>query len=124
MLKKGDIVLVSMIIIFVIVWFSTTNIFKNKSEDRIAVIKQNEKVVKTIDLDTIKATERISISGSYNEVILVEKGRIRFEEANCPDKVCVKSGWLSKKSDVAVCLPNRTIIKIEGENKNIDGVSY
>lgn len=124
MLKKGDIVLVGVIIVAVVIWFAAASIFRGKSEDKIAVVKQDDKVLRRIDLDTMQSDERINISGSYSEVILVEKGRIRFEEADCPDKVCVKTGWLTKKGDVAVCLPNHTIIKIEGDSNKIDGVAY
>ena len=124
MLKKGDIVLVSLIILVVIIWFAAANIFKSETSDSIAVIKQNDKILKTIDLDKLQGVERITLLGNYHGVVLAEKGRIRFEESNCPDKVCVKSGWLTKKGDVAVCIPNKAIIKIEGINKKIDGVTY
>jgi hypothetical protein len=72
----------------------------------------------------VKSTQIITVGGKYKETILVEKGRIRFEEANCPDLVCVRTGWLSRQGDIAVCLPNRTIIKIEGEGSKVDGVAY
>jgi hypothetical protein len=81
-------------------------------------------VIRKINLDDVDKPERIVIKGEYEEVILAEKGRIRFEDANCPDRVCVKTGWLSRKGDIAVCLPNRTIIKIEGESRDVDGGTY
>lgn len=60
----------------------------------------------------------------YRAVVLVENGRIRFEESNCPDKTCVKTGWLDKPGDSAVCLPGRFMIKIEGIKDEVDGVTY
>ena len=47
-------------------------------------------------------------------VIQVERGRIRYLSAECPDGLCVKSGWLSQPGDTAACLPARTVIAIEG----------
>jgi hypothetical protein len=76
------------------------------------------------DLDKEKESRTISISGKYNEMIRVEKGRIRFDSSGCPDKLCVKAGWLSKKGDMAVCLRGSLIIKIEGQSDDVDGVTF
>lgn len=126
MLKKGDFILVAIVLVAVAAGFSGLKLYNAGSAGvhKIAVIRQNDKVIKKIDLDTVETPQRVEISGSYREVILVEKGRIRFEEANCPDLICVKTGWLTKRGDVAVCLPNRTIIKIEGQSEEIDGGTY
>lgn len=79
---------------------------------RIAVIKQDQKVIERIDLNAVTEPREIKLPGKYNETIEVEKGRIRFKEADCPDKICVKTGWLEKPGDTAVCLPNRAVVTI------------
>lgn len=126
MIKKGDIILVAVIVGMVIVGIAGYNLYKNdnKVDRKIAVIKKNNEIIRVIDLDNVENPERITIEGKYTDIILVEKGKIRFENADCPDLVCVKTGWLSKKGDLAVCLPNQTIIKIEGETEEVDGTTY
>jgi hypothetical protein len=52
-----------------------------------------------------------------------EDGRITVIEANCPDRDCVKRGWLKKPGDSAVCLPHRLVIRLTGESE-VDGVTY
>ena len=47
-------------------------------------------------------------------VIRVENGRARFAASDCPDQLCVRSGWLSAPGRVAACLPNRCVLRIEG----------
>jgi hypothetical protein len=44
----------------------------------------------------------------------VEGKRIRMKEANCPDKICVRQGWIEKPGDSIVCIPGEIIIRIEG----------
>lgn len=83
------------------------------SDNRIAVITRDGKLVERIDLNRVKETRQIVLSGKYHEIIEVEKGRIRFQRADCPDKICVNTGWLKEPGDVAVCMPNRTVVKIE-----------
>lgn len=125
-LKKGDIILVIVILVLgCLVYFSMNPLRRiQDNSGKIAVVKQNDRTIRTIDLDKVEKPERIEIEGKYREVILVEKGRIRFESANCPDQVCVSTGWLTRKGDTAICIPNHTIIKIEGQSDEVDGVSY
>lgn len=40
---------------------------------------------------------------------------VSFKSSDCPDKVCVNSGWLSQAGDFAACLPNRLSLRISGE---------
>lgn len=124
MLKKGDLILVIGIIFAVVLGSVFLRFYYSNAGDKIAVIKQNNKVLKSINLNTVTQPEEFKIAGMYSEVILIEKGRIRFKEANCPDKVCVKTGWLTRNGEMAACIPNRTIIEIKGSNDKIDGVAY
>lgn len=127
MLKKGDIILVLTLAGIIILSFVGLQVYKNFNNagtGKIAVIRQNDKVIKKIDLDKVSEPQRIEVKGDYVDVVLVEKGKIRFEEANCPDLVCVKSGWMNRKGDMAVCLPNRVSIRIEGTDPSVDGVAF
>lgn len=82
---------------------------------RIAIVKQGGKVIERIDLDAVSEPRENRLPGKYDETVRAEKGRIRFKEADCPDKICVKTGWLEKPGDTAVCLPNRAVVTIVDE---------
>ena len=49
-------------------------------------------------------------------ILEVEPGRIRVRESDCPDKVCVRTGWITNASQSIVCVPNRTVITVRGSN--------
>jgi len=125
MLKKGDVILVALILTAIILGVAGTRIMGaiDRSDSLVAVIKQGDRVIRRINLEKVGNAERIVVSGDYRDTILVEKGRIRFEDADCPDHVCVRTGWLSEKGDTAVCIPNRTMIKITGEKSKVDIVT-
>jgi len=114
-MKRNDIILVGSIILAVLLYFGGLQWYQNTNgnDHRFAVIKQNQKVIERIDLDAVTEPREITLPGNYHETILVEKGRIRFKEADCPDHICVKTGWLQEPGDTAVCLPNRAVISIE-----------
>lgn len=126
-MKKGDKIAAILIVGLIIISAAGVFGFKQyvKSSHRIAVIKQNGKVIKTIDLDASKGKEQVNIpyNGNNFNLIEVDSGNIRFVDADCPDKICVKSGWISKSGESAVCLPHKTIINIEGRNSKYDQIS-
>ena len=43
-----------------------------------------------------------------------------MEDADCPDKVCVKTGKIKSPGQTVVCLPHRVVIEITGDNADID----
>ncbi len=124
MFKKGDIILILSIALIAAAGYVSLKIYNTEGSHRIAVIIQNDSVIRRIDLDKVERNEKIKIPGKYNETAFVEKGRIRFGHAGCPDELCVKTGWLTRPGDMAVCIPNRAIIKIEGYANELDGVAY
>ncbi len=124
MLKKGDIILIAAIILLTAAGFAARAFYGSGGGHRVAVIKQDGRVIERIDLDAVREARKITVKGEYIDVILVEKGRIRFEEADCPNLDCVRTGWISGKGASAVCLPNRTSIRIEGESDKVDGTTY
>lgn len=42
------------------------------------------------------------------------EGGIAFHSSNCPDQICVHSGWLRHPGEAAACLPNRIFVRLEG----------
>ncbi len=71
-------------------------------------------VGKTIDINT---------KFGYNKIEIGDE-RVRVIEADCPDKLDVKQGWISSPGEVIVCLPNRLVIKIVAEDENDKEYDY
>lgn len=49
--------------------------------------------------------------GSGNTVV-IEDGRARMTEADCPDHLCVRQGRISRDGEMIVCLPNRVTVQV------------
>lgn len=81
-----------------------------------AIISQNGRVIHRIDLNTVKSPYQITVKTDDNgyNIIYIEKDKIGFRDANCPDKVCIQTGFLSHTNEIAVCLPHGLFIEIEG----------
>lgn len=90
-------------------------IWKRTPEGKVAYVYVDGELVRSIDLDALAGPVRFTVeTGRGTNVILAEPGRLRVESADCPDKVCVDSGWLSDSSVPIVCLPHRMIIRLGG----------
>lgn len=89
-----------------------------------ARIKLDGVVVRTIDLTALDAPLTFTVEGENGlwNTITAEPGRIRVESADCPDQICVHQGWITDSSVPIVCLPNKLVIEIVGEEASVDAV--
>ena len=62
------------------------------------------------------AEGQFSLIGRIGESVLEydEELGIRFISSPCPDKLCVKHGWVNDEMDLAACLPNGLVVTVEG----------
>ena len=119
LLKKADIIIVAAILLASgLLWF-----FIHSGDEKLtAEISVDGKVIETLRLDEITGRKEIRPGTDPEVVIVAEDGSIRFEEAGCRDKICVKTGKLYRKGDTAVCLPARTVVTINGSE--LDAVTF
>ena len=126
-LKKGDFVIVVLVIVVALGWFLKDIVIPDTS-DKQAVIKVDTDIYTTFSLDSGNAHREIPITLPEDNFVHVvtENGTIWVEDASCPDKVCVKTGIISKSGQSIVCLPNKTVVYIEGthEDTNVDDITY
>ena len=79
--------------------------------------------IRSIDLNKVSEPEEFTVTGVVGDnLIRVERGRIRVVEADCPDKVCINMGWLTEEGGMPiVCLPNKLVIELDDVPATIDG---
>ena len=96
---------------------------KSHASAAFAHIYQNGAMTETVNLTSITEPYTINIAGNNGFNILeVESGRIRVLEADCPDGICKRQGWVSGGVIPIVCLPHRLVITFEGGTAGLDAV--
>jgi len=135
MLKKGDIILVLILVFGILLAvinrndsgesrISWNNANDPGREEVLAIIKQDDRLIRTVNLSKLKKREVIRLPGQFNEFIVADQKKICFMSSDCPDRLCVKAGWISKPGQLAVCLHNRAMIKIVKKgDKELEGVT-
>ncbi|MBQ8731759.1 MAG: NusG domain II-containing protein [Oscillospiraceae bacterium] len=75
-----------------------------------------------LDPDSGRLMETDSASAPEEGILfhLFSDGSVCFESSDCPDRLCVQKGRLSLAGDVAVCLPNGVVLRLEGEGDHPD----
>ncbi|OEF98165.1 NusG domain II-containing protein [Desulfuribacillus alkaliarsenatis] len=116
-LKRGDFIMLLFAgivagALFVWTW-STDWVRRSAADNRLmAKIERDGKKVAEIDLNEITETQYIEFDEGIKVTIEAEPGRIRFLHSDCPDQICVMTGWLTREGHIAVCLPSKTVVSI------------
>lgn len=117
-LKYGDFLVILAIILIAVLF--VVSFYEGNTDEKIAIVSQNGIVLDRIELNKISDRYEINYFGEYPGTIEINNGRIRFLHADCPDQVCVNTGWIDRPGQIAVCLPAGVIIKIEGVHTDVD----
>ncbi len=63
----------------------------------------------------LDAEARVIVPGPLGEtVVVIRDGAVQVISSPCPEKICVKTGRISKPGQWIACLPNRVFISIRG----------
>ena len=91
------------------------------SEGDWVVVKVNQKEVARLSLETDQITHVKGPLGLTE--VEVKKGQARIVRSPCKNKVCIKSGYIRYADRLAVCIPNRVVVRIVGEShRGVDAV--
>ena len=67
----------------------------------------------------------VSVEGPRGRTIVeIRHHRVRIADSPCPNKLCIKQGWID--SGGLVCLPNKVVVTIgghEGKYKAVDAIT-
>ncbi len=75
---------------------------------------QNKVVAEVVLSPTEKRT--IRVEGPLGiTTIEVDGARAHVVSSPCPDKICIRMGWLERAGDYAACLPNRVLVEVGAE---------
>ena len=83
--------------------------------DRVRVTINGDKVAEYLLNNDIT----VSLNGGTNTLI-IKDGKARISEADCPDKVCVSQGWVSRMGECITCLPNKLVVEVIKSSDSVD----
>ena len=59
-------------------------------------------------------------NGYVGNTLEITGGRVHMIEADCPDKSCVRQGFINKNGQTIICLPHRVVIRAHALENEAD----
>lgn len=109
---KKDILVVLILLVITVGIFFVLRFIHRKPADVVEIYRE----------DTLIETYSFNDNGQYEikngddiNQIVIEDGEVFIREANCPDKLCVKQGSISKSGESIICLPHKIVVKVSSK---------
>ena len=118
--SKKDFIIIGALLLFAVGWLAARSLFAQPASAVQADIYFDSRLVKTVSL-TPGLDETFAVPGQPDVVLQVSDGKIRFYSSTCKDKICIRSGYLSRPGESAACLPNRVAVKLVAVGKSRQG---
>lgn len=127
-IPKGDLIIVGVILVigvFGILFTMDREEIPLDSKNEVAIEVDGE-VINTYPLVNNAETFTVESDRGYN-VVQIANDRVRINEADCPDQICVHFGWVQRAGQAIVCLPHRLVVRVVEEEEDefsLDGVTF
>lgn len=115
--------LLLIVILCCLLWLAGEWLFPPLLPAQQAVITVNGQVTRVVTLQGQE--EQIRVVGPHGyDIVEIRGNRVRIVEADCPDKLCIKLGWISRPQQSIVCLPNRIAVRItSSQTAEVDAIA-
>lgn len=122
---KGDRLVILTAVVFAIFSYIFFNFTVFARRPQTAEVFVDGKLYASYKLGEIQGAEIVEIKTEYgSNTIEITADGVRAVNASCPDKNDVKSGKITKTSQMIICVPNRFSVKLTGGNTEADKVTY
>ena len=118
-LRKADLILLAVVLALGAVLAAV--LLLRSSGGGVAQVRVAGTVTASYPLDEDASYTITGANGGTN-LLVIEDGSARIEEASCPDGVCVHTGRVRRDGQSIVCLPNQVVVEIVSETENSSGV--
>ena len=62
---------------------------------------------------SLKKDKLITVKGQIGDLTVeIRSGKVRVIRASCPNKICIKTGWITEGNSYIACVPNGILIKL------------
>lgn len=121
---KWDMSLIAVVLFAVVIVWGLTEGFLRKTADSVQVLQDGELTgtYPLLEDDTIVIPEK---EGEGYNLLMISGGKAFLSDADCPDKLCVKQGSISRNGESIICLPHKLVVRITAkEESGLDAVTY
>lgn len=112
-LKKSDVFLIAALLI-ICAALLLPKYFGKPDTALTAVVMVDGEVKDRIVLSEVTSDYEYTVPCTSPVKLHVAEDGVSFIYSECPDKVCIHTGKLTRAGDTAACVPNRVLVVLEG----------
>ena len=121
--RKNDILLILAALVLAGVLWGVLALTKRQGGEAVVTVDGKIEAVLPLSKDTAYALNSDYLGldeEGFANVIVVENGRVCVKDASCPDRVCVRTGWIRYAGESIVCLPHKLVVTVRGGDTGPD----
>lgn len=114
MFKKVDVLIIALL--FLIAIFLLLLTYTKREAVVLKVYVQNVEIIRK-NISDLKDREKFEVKGVLGISVFeyVKDKGIHMISSPCPDKICIKQGFIKREGESIVCLPNKVVISLEAD---------
>ena len=116
-MKKRDIILIASVLLIAAALFLVLELTKEAGARVVVKVDGQEIAEYSLEKDGT-----YPLNGGTN-ILVIEGGKAYLTDANCPDKLCVHQGKISRTGETITCLPNKLTVTVFGAAESLDLIS-
>jgi hypothetical protein len=107
-LTTGDMILVAVSACLVAASFFSVGMFAEQGS--IVLVQVDGR---TVHKSMLAERDSTVVTGAHGRLTVeIRGGKVAITRADCPNHICVKTGWRSGSDEIIVCVPNKTVVRI------------
>ena len=115
---KNDVIFIAALLLVLAIIGGCLLLFRK--EGNTVKITVDGQLFGTYSLDKNQTIE-IKTEKGYN-LVVIENGTVRVEEASCPDGVCSSHRPIRFSGSSIICLPNKVVVSVENDENDEGGL--
>lgn len=118
-MKKADFIIIGVVAVIVSV-LALFLYFVNADSGSVVIVEKDGEVIETLSLE--QDAERVYEFDGETNTLVIEDGKAKITDANCPDGICSQHKSINKSGESIICLPHKLVVTVSNDKENDDDI--
>lgn len=118
-MKKADFIIIGVVAVIVSV-LAFFLYFVNADSGSVVIVEKDGEVIETLSLE--QDAERVYEFDGETNTLVIEDGKVKITDANCPDGICSQHKSINKSGESIICLPHKLVVTVSNDKENDDDI--